>query len=42
MLTVGLVVSLIGLVLVLVLIERPKTMLDWKNTSAPISENDAV
>ena len=42
MLTVGLGVSLIGLVLVLVLIERPKTMLDWKNTSAPISENDAV
>ena len=37
----GLGISLVGLVLVLVLIERPKTMLAWTHTSAPMSENEA-
>jgi hypothetical protein len=42
MLTVGLVVSLVGLVLVLVLIERPKTMLAWTHKSTPIGDDHYV
>jgi PPP family 3-phenylpropionic acid transporter len=38
----NLVVSLVGLVFVLVLIERPKTMLAGTHASAPLTKNEAV